>query len=134
MNIIEKIKNAVKPEHEWFRTYSLVSAVPIQSGSKDGKVVNWQSFAFDTQKYDTRKHTFAKAAMNTLIVKAAEIIEEQVAERKAMDAQKDHEPVQVEIPELSEYSVVRRSEHQYDLVRRTDKGDVVVLSATDRRC
>lgn len=133
MNIIEKIKNAVKPEHERFRTYSLVSAVPIQSG-KDGKVVNWQSFAFDTQKYDTRKYTFAKAAMNTLMGKAAEIIEEQVAERQAMNAQPDHEPVQVELPELSEYSVIRRGEHQYDLVRRTDKGDVVVLSATDRRC
>lgn len=133
MNIIEKIKNAVKPEHEWFRTYSLVSAVPNQSG-KDGKVVNWQSFAFDPQMYDTRKYSFAKAAMNTLMGKAAEIIEEQVAERQAMNAQPDHEPVQVELPELSEYSVIRRSEHQYDLVRRTDKGDVVVLSATDRRC
>ena len=134
MNIIEKIKNAVKPEHEWFRTYSLVSAVPIQSVGKYGRVVNWQSFAFDQQMYDTRKYTFAKAAMNILMCKAAEIIEGQVAERQAMNAQQDHDPVQVELPELSEYSVIRRSEHQYDLVRSTDKGDVVVLSATDRRC
>ena len=134
MNIIETIKNAVKPEHERFRTYSLVSAVPIQSVRKDGKVVNWQSFAFDQRMYDTRKYTFAKAAMNMLMCKAAEIIEEQVEERRAMNAQQDHDPAQVELPELSEYSVVRRSEHQYDLVRRTDKGDVVVLSATDRRC
>lgn len=129
MNIIQKIKEKMKPEYEFMKGYTLVSAVPIQSDNTDkgGKVESWTSFQFESQIYDERKETFAKAAMNTLMNKAAEIVESHLEAMRSPD----HEPSLA--PDVASFSVIRRSEHQYDLVRRTDKGDVVVLSATDNR-
>ena len=129
MNIIQKIKEKMKPEYEFMKGYTLVSAVPIQSDNTDkgGKVEGWTSFQFESQIYDERKETVAKAAMNTVMNKAAEIVESHLEAMRSPD----HEPSLA--PDVASFSVIRRSEHQYDLVRRTDKGDVVVLSATDNR-
>ena len=126
MGIIQKIKDKMKPEYEFMRGYTLVSAVSIQS-DKGGKVESWTSYQFESQIYDERKETFAKAAMNVLMNKASEIIESHL--EALHDPDKEPKPA----PDLASFSVIRRSEHQYDLVRRTDKGDVVVLSATDNR-
>jgi hypothetical protein len=129
MNIIQKIKEKMKPEYEFMKGYTLVSAVPIQSDntSKGGKVESWTLYSFEAQMYDERKDTFAKAAMNVLMNKASEIIE------SYLEALHDPDKEPKLAPDLASFSVIRRGEHQYDLVRRTDKGDVVVLSATDNR-
>lgn len=126
MGIIQKIKEAMKPEYKFMKGYTLVSAVPIQS-DHDGKVTSWTLYSFETCMYDERTDTFAKAAMNTLMNKATEIIESHL---EALHDQ-DKEPKLA--PELASFSVIRRSEHQYDLVRRTADKDVIVLSATDNR-
>ena len=126
MGIIQKIKEAMKPEYEFMKCYTLVSAVPIQS-DHDGKVTSWTSYSFESCMYDERKDTFAKAAMNTLMNKAAEIVESHLEALRSPD----HEPSLD--PDIATFSVVHRSEHQYDLVRRTADKDVIVLSATDNR-
>ena len=119
----------MKPEYEFMKGYTLVSAVPIQSDNTDkgGKVEGWTSFQFESQIYDNRKETFPKAAMTTLMNKAAETVESHLEAMRSPD----HEPSLA--PDVASFSVIRRSGHQYDLVRRTDKGGVVGLSATDNR-
>lgn len=126
MGIIQKIKDMMQPEYIHMKGYTLVSAVPIQS-DHGGKVTNWTSYSYEACMYDDRLETFARAAMNTLMKKAAEIIESHLEAQRSPD----QEPSLA--PDIATFSVVHRSAHQYDLVRRTADKDVIVLSATDNK-
>lgn len=109
MKLIEGIKKLVKPDTNRLTAYAIIRENLSPVNGADPSQKPWKQYAFQVFWYDAKTESFSKVAMRTLMDRAAEMTGS----------------------EGVEYGIVKRDDHQYDLIARRGDSSFVVLYATD---